>query len=687
MDDGRALTALQAEWAIWGKAPGARDYGVLSCTESRFSRDQFGQIFTRFSPGTPQELPQVSFSWAGGGSEAHLGVAIQEWSGHQDVGGREVATTYYFAFPFEQVGAWMVSYESLYDSLTGEDLYRRPHPAGAPLDVQVRAGLDVEAITAGATPPALASAALLLTGDPVCVTHAEAVPLRERLRFLDASAALLPFGFRSRLTASTWTNSSSRHEIKLSFATDPRGDARVVNWQEWEEPPASSDALVWKYYTLLRNCDDLPALIRTLAADTQQRDFTERRLHEVPSAAVAVRTRARRDRYDPAALSVAELIETALRQAREGDAELLWDTLDNLRKRDIDPSEQDDYREIACRQGLFSAHFAVGERLTAELVLTLVAIGYEFPLTLASAFKIVEDAGRLTQMLLRILLGAPAGAPAAPLILTQAANGEAYGGVLVNLSTDDLMDAAYPMAFVAPDITADILGEIIERGGRARRAEVAEALVRHGQLADSVEVVYQESQQYQFEAHRGLLAAAYGEPLAASDVARILAGMAPHQLSRGLFSALAVLGGPGTGEAITQWLYDSFCCPGMDAATRKRVKESLVSHMSGGAADDLSRALPPLPPHIAPPPLSGTAAETVLDRPMIAEPEPDIGPDARDLPDYHGSGHRSRQVVPVPAQPAAPPRITERLIPEITWIILIVGLVVFLVTAILLAIP
>ena len=48
-------------------------------------------------------------------------------------------------------------------------------------------------------------APLLLTGLPVCVLGAEGTSMLERLQFIDAVMELLPYGFRSRMTAATWT--------------------------------------------------------------------------------------------------------------------------------------------------------------------------------------------------------------------------------------------------------------------------------------------------------------------------------------------------------------------------------------------------------------------------------------------------------------------------------------------------
>ena len=78
-------------------------------------------------------------------------------------------------------------------------------------------------------------APLLLTGRPVCVLGAEGTSHLERLEFIDTVMGLLPYGFRSRMTAATWTRATNRnHRFRLYFSSAPRADEpdQVVIWNE-----------------------------------------------------------------------------------------------------------------------------------------------------------------------------------------------------------------------------------------------------------------------------------------------------------------------------------------------------------------------------------------------------------------------------------------------------------------------
>jgi hypothetical protein len=66
------------------------------------------------------------------------------------------------------------------------------------------------------------------------VLRAQSVPLADRIGFIDTVMALLPYGFRARMTAATWTRATYRdHRFRLFFSNAPRAtDERdhVVTW-------------------------------------------------------------------------------------------------------------------------------------------------------------------------------------------------------------------------------------------------------------------------------------------------------------------------------------------------------------------------------------------------------------------------------------------------------------------------
>ncbi|WP_067181847.1 hypothetical protein [Microtetraspora niveoalba] len=258
------------EWALEGKRPGGHDdYELLSWSDARLGPEVFEEIRSRYATGISADLPQVTIAVAATRENErvtrHVVLAIQEWSGHRDATNRKIAYTRWFYVPYDELAAHRVSYEALYHALAG--LPATPSP---PLAVRVP-GFDPAAVVPG--PDALSAAALLLTGRPVCVVGADAAPMIERLRFLDTVAALLPYGMRSRLTAATWTSSTARHKIRLSFARHAPEDAHEVRWGYGAEITRRDSPAHVCLDLLTRSEVRLADMLRGLAGQTEPLSF------------------------------------------------------------------------------------------------------------------------------------------------------------------------------------------------------------------------------------------------------------------------------------------------------------------------------------------------------------------------------------------------------------------------------
>ncbi|MEV4457153.1 hypothetical protein [Microbispora sp. NPDC049633] len=254
------------EWALEGKRPGSYDeYGLLNWSDGRLDHEVFEKLRDRYTAGTAVDLPQVTIGTAkiseNGEISHYVVLAIREWSGHHDFANRRIAYTRWFYVPYEQLVDRPVSYTALYTAFAALPLEPRP-----PLTVDVPPYAP-EAVSPG--PDALSAAALLLNGRPVCVVGADAVPMIDRLRFVDTVAALLPYGTRTRFTAATWTSSTTEHTIKLSFARyAPEGGQTVV----WGHPAESlrdqtASKLCYQFYT--RSDVPVATMVARLARDTE----------------------------------------------------------------------------------------------------------------------------------------------------------------------------------------------------------------------------------------------------------------------------------------------------------------------------------------------------------------------------------------------------------------------------------
>lgn len=287
------LVPINAGWALWGKHPGTHDdYSVLACSAGPFSRADFSAILSRFAPGTPSAsaggpgaLPWVTISWVGVNDDLHLGIAVQTTTDQVDGVGRSITQTSYFCVPYARLAQEPISYTSLYEAV-------------APLQLPLDDGDPIPLTLPRLDPPVLAdvvtefgelavatTAALVLRG-PVSIIRAETSKLDERLRFIEAVAALLPYGYRTKYTAATWSDSGSRHRIRLAFAERPRDGAQPVTWREPGNVPAD-DPVLQGYLRQLGRLRgripsfafaepfELPAIIGHLAKDSQPQKFDQ----------------------------------------------------------------------------------------------------------------------------------------------------------------------------------------------------------------------------------------------------------------------------------------------------------------------------------------------------------------------------------------------------------------------------
>jgi hypothetical protein len=230
-----SAVSLVAEWARWGMHPSERGgYHLLACSEGRISPRNFEEILNRFSPGSLDDLPQVTISYvpASDGSR-YLGMAIHEAEASGvDRLGRDVMVTRYFCVPYEQAAAATVSYVAMYEAFRGIQ-----PPEGDRSVVTVGLADGAQQVPADVK-RAFPVVGLLLTGNPVCIVGAEATEMVERLAYIDATMSLLPYGMRAEMAASTWTRGTYRgHKFRLFFSEAPRGSAgsgpddHVVRWR------------------------------------------------------------------------------------------------------------------------------------------------------------------------------------------------------------------------------------------------------------------------------------------------------------------------------------------------------------------------------------------------------------------------------------------------------------------------
>ncbi|MEU9603228.1 hypothetical protein [Streptomyces sp. NPDC048057] len=243
---------VYAEWALLGKRAGeGHDYHILDSSRDRAEDARFEQLVRSSTPGTPRRagagepgaLPWVTFDVAGGTGERHWsGIAVKEWSEDIDRASRPITTTRYFTFPFAEAARPGVTYRGLYERVAPVSL-PPPSTAAVPLDLP---GFDARALAAGMEGADrgfdwYATVAALLLDAPVVLSGAGDLTLTERIDCLDAVVALLPYGVRATLRASTWADNLAEHGMRLFFGDGvDKPHQHEVRWQALPEPPTGT---------------------------------------------------------------------------------------------------------------------------------------------------------------------------------------------------------------------------------------------------------------------------------------------------------------------------------------------------------------------------------------------------------------------------------------------------------------
>jgi hypothetical protein len=233
---------VAAQWAVYGRAADMAGFRVLSCSTGVLNRENFGEVISRFNPGTLDALPQVTVSYVSSGATDgnYLALAIHKFA-EQDHGvrsdetGRPVVFTSYFCVPYLPLASAAIGYLPLYLALRSIKL--PVHGDGPPLPITVTAPAAATVAPAVSALANQVAALLVTTGRPACVIGANSASLAERLQFVDTVMALLPYGQRTRMTAATWVRPTHRdHRFRLYFSDAPRdrNPADHVVW--WGRP-------------------------------------------------------------------------------------------------------------------------------------------------------------------------------------------------------------------------------------------------------------------------------------------------------------------------------------------------------------------------------------------------------------------------------------------------------------------
>ncbi len=429
MDAGMSTTKVtqlnvQAEWALKGKEPTDAGYRLLNSSRQVLSADNFEQALERYSPGTLETLPQVTVSWLEDKSghrdhpsgapvgRSYVAVAIHDQSppGVVDAAGREFVMTSYYCVDYRSLRERNVSYMSMYEGFKDVGLYGRPHG-------YIKTGL-------GATQPmppeytlTFQAAGLLLTDKPVCILGADDAPIEQRLTFIDEVASLLPYGMRSRLSASTWTSSTyKKHNFRLFFSSVER-DADDFHLF-WGASLVSTGLAIADTYIGWLSQNTARKVLR-LAADRQEMGFGIEQVQAmlarvgvyrdqrtvpampvpaVPVPAVPPRPQVATPDYatpvppESADHLLAE-ITNWLVSTQPDVVERFIPRLRKLIRDDLADTDRERYQQIISQHKLLREDLKINRDIRAELYRTLLRLAYGVPINYVSYCAIERSLG------------------------------------------------------------------------------------------------------------------------------------------------------------------------------------------------------------------------------------------------------------------------------------------------------
>jgi hypothetical protein len=551
---------VTAEWALWGKDAGDAGYHLLECSAGTVSRENFDEVLTRYSPGTLEELPQTTISWLSDRAQpSYVGMAIHDAAERvqYDVSGREIVLTSYFCVPFNELAVGSVPYHAMYQKFRQ---YALPVPDRHRIQVRLE-GLERDE---PADVFAMQVAALLLTSKPVCIIGADraGISVDERLRFLDRVVSLLPYGMRSRLSASTWASSTFRdHRLRLFFANARRpGDDHVV---VWDQPPAEAINNSYAYDYLCWVSNDVPGRAARLATLTQEMGFSQPdvlRMLELlgikrgrPTRTAHTQDLVRWEPATPAIISVEDLLTSCAEQLRDG-APAMRPLIGMLREHLQNPTTEScraQYRTLISRHRLLRDDLPVDKRLRQDLYEVLLKLAFKTPLNYAAYCQVEScvygQGGQhgLHESLLRAIAAVGLDGLIMRLLVLAAVDKRMLKSSLRKYppAPEDLLQAAADGRLYRSHgriIFTVATGHLLELATAQDRVSLRPILNHYGYLAAALSRLYPENPEHQVSWLSRLLRMAHGKELDTLSVRYVLQG-ASAAPTDALFAAILLM--------------------------------------------------------------------------------------------------------------------------------------------------
>jgi hypothetical protein len=599
----RSVIPALAQWALHGKSPDGAGYRILSCSTGDLGEAHFFDALSRFTMGAADSLPQAAVGYLKHGTEpgtTYL-ATIVTWNAAgtaqpyrnviatRDASGRETTFTSFFCTPYEALAQAGVTYWDLYEAFGAITL---PATNGPPMTVPVKISPPGNRAVGGDL--AMRTAALLLTGTPVCVRGAANVGMEERLRFIDTVMDLLPYGYRARMAAATWTKATDRtHKFKLFFSTASRSVEPPDHMVTWDEPdqvaiPAGPAA---DYY---KSLSEKLSPISGLLASTRECKFGATEAREALELLGRGKIRVRQPEAKPSTQDVIEraLILLALK-IKDQDLSGLrtgirW--LENHLKTVpvVDDTRRKHYRELISRLQLLAPQPEL-KKQEHELYAVLLSLAFGSPLGYEGYRRVefclrVAHGTRLHPALLhtiyRVGMADPAVAAIVHAQLDRAERQAWYNSAAVDIVALIKVLAELEILVAHAKIVCGLVLEYFTTcASQYDRPEVRIVLRRNRFLAHVFAALYPDKEEYQYKALHGFLTALYPTGLDTSTAITLLTRGSSPPPTPALFSAMVqLLTSPGDIELVCKaFAYGSASLLSLDSDTAKQLMARMSS--------------------------------------------------------------------------------------------------------------
>jgi hypothetical protein len=621
-----------AQWALEGKQPDGEDYRILACSTGDLNRRHFADALGRFQLGELNTLPQVSVSYARLAEppgSSYVALAIHWYAtedqrhadgvSERDNQGRPTAYTSYFCLPYQRLADAAIGYRAMHEALDSVTLSMADGPP-----IQVPIAMP-KSRTPAADDLAVRVAPLLLTGRPVCVLGAEGTGLLERLEFIDTVMELLPYGFRARMTAATWTRTTNRnHRFRLFFSGAPRAGEPdyVVTWGDHPDLVSVPDREAGEYFDWLQDnvgqlahLTDLTSEMGFSPKDTLQALEsvlgTRHRLqfrHPTPPTPSRSTSRVPNGRPGPPrrtspSPSQGDIGEETLRYCAE-HVELANPTrlrsdiafLKKFAEGEIGEDWRARYRDLISRLGLLRPGFLIDDKYEERLYGALLRMGFGTPLSYDAYCRVENCAGVAAgdtphRELLVAIVKAGMAEPIVSAIVywhlrktdqkkvsKWLVSGEVDAVQLIDLLAGDWSHPEH--ARIVCDLTLEYLKRPPEH---YQPQQIRLALSRHGFLARALQLRHPDQDQYQVHALYRFLMAAYpqaaatpGQDLSKGAILQILNGTGAPPTPALLSAVLMLLHRPGAWQlAWNAYIHGSLTMAKFDEHTLARLRVRL----------------------------------------------------------------------------------------------------------------